>query len=308
MSSARLRLPKATSSLKHRLAERGVDKGLLLLIPAMVVALALFVYPFSYGVGLTVQPTADTTEDWGGGIFANYVAFFSDPFLFDTIWITLRLALPVTLFSLLVAIPIAYKTRNEFRGKRTLLTILVLPITLGAVLTSQGLLIFAGRSGWLNNILMSIGIIQEPLALTMNYTGVFLSLFITGFPFTYLLVSAYLSGIDPNLEAAARTLGAGWRPRFTRIVLPLMLPGIATTFILSFVMAFSVFPSARLVGDALGETRVLSLVMYRAFGDQNDYPMAATIAVMLGVVELVVVAIVLVLRSLVYRGHSGGKG
>ncbi len=293
---------------RHRLAERGIDKGLLLLVPALVVAIVLFVYPFAYGLGLTFQPSAKMQDEWGHTPFANYIAFFSDPFLFDTIWITLRLALPVALLNVLVSIPIAYKLRPQFRGKRTLLMILVLPVTLGAVLTSQGLIIFAGRSGWINQFLTGIGVIHDPLVLTMNYTGVFLSLVITGFPFAFLLVSSYLSGIDPNLEAAARTLGAGWLSRFTRVVFPLLLPGLATTFILTFVLAFSVFPSARIVGDPLGETRVMSLVLYRAFGDQNDYQLTATLAVMLGVVELIVVAIVLFGRSLVYRGHSGGKG
>lgn len=293
---------------RHGLAERGIDKGLLLLVPALVVAVILFVYPFLYGLGLTFQPSEKIRSQWGDNPFANYLAFFKDPFLFDTVWITMRLALPVAVLNVLASIPIAYKLRPQFRGKRTLLTILVLPVTLGAVLASQGLIIFAGPAGWINQFLQGIGLIDDPLTLTMNYTGVFLSLIITGFPFAFLLVSSYLSGIDPNLESAARTLGAGWWQRFSRVVFPLLLPGLATTFILTFVLAFSVFPSARIVGDPLGETRVMSLVLYRAFGDQNDYQLAATLAVMLGVVELIVVGIVLFGRSLAYRGHSGGKG
>ena len=141
-----------------------------------------------------------------------------------------------------------------------------------------------------------------------NYLGVMFSLVITGFPFAFLLISSYLSGIDPTLESAAKTLGAGWWERFRRITLPLLAPGLATTFILTFVLAFSVFPSARLVGDAMGSTRVMSLMAFRAFGEQNDYPMASTIALMMGVVELIVVVLVLGGRSLLYRGTTGGKG
>lgn len=299
---------RSTASLQHRLAERGIDKGLLLLLPALAFTIVLFVYPFAYGIGLTVQPTADIQEQWGGGIFANYVAFFSDPFIFDSVWLTMRLALPVALFNVLVSIPVAFKLRRKFRGKRTLTTLLVLPITLGTVLTAQGLLIFAGRQGWLNRFLMEIGITSEPVTLVMNYTGVFLSLVISGFPFAFLLISSYLSGIDPSLEAAATTLGASWGQRFRRIILPLLAPGLATTFILTFVLAFSVFPSARLVGDATGDTRVMALMAYRAFGEQINYPMASTIAVMMGVVELVIIALVLLWRSTLYKGSTGGKG
>jgi len=299
---------RSTASLRHRLAERGIDASLWLMVPALVFALALFVYPFSYGIGLTFQPGLATQERWGGGVFANYVAFFRDPFVFDSVWITMRLALPAALFNVLASIPVALVLRRKFRGKRFMTSVLVLPITLGTVLTAQGLLIFAGRQGWLNRTLMSIGLIDEPLQLVNNYVGVMFSLIITGFPFAFLLVSSYLSGIDPSLDAAARTLGAGWWQRFRRITLPLLAPGLATTFILTFVLAFSVFPSARLVGDAMGSTRVMSLMAFRAFGEQNDYAMASTIALMMGVVELVVVAIVLAWRSLFYKGSTGGKG
>ncbi|HLS75007.1 MAG TPA: ABC transporter permease [Actinomycetaceae bacterium] len=299
---------RSTASLQHRLAERGIDRSLLMLVPAVVFVLVLFIYPFAYGIGLTVQPSAAIQERWGGGIMANYVAFFSDPFFRDSIWITMRLALPAALFNVLAAIPVAFKLRGRFRGKRFLTTLLVLPIALGTVLTAQGLLIFAGRQGWLNRFLLDVGIISEPLTLVMNYTGVFLSLVISGFPFAFLLISSYLSGIDPSLESAATTLGASWSQRFRRIIMPLLAPGLATTFILTFVLAFSVFPSARLVGDATGETRVMALMAYRAFGEQIDYPMASTVAILMGVVELVVIAIVLLWRSTLYKGSTGGKG
>jgi len=307
-SIGRAKAGGSTASLRHRLAERGIDKSLLMLVPAMVFAVALFVYPFSYGIGLTFQPTPATQERWGAGIFSNYTAFFKDTFVFESVWLTMRLALPAALFNVLASIPVAFKLRHRFRGKKLLTILLVLPITLGTVLTAQGLLIFAGRQGWLNRLLMQTGLIDQPLALVNNYLGVFFSLVISGFPFAFLLISSYLSGIDPSIEAAAKTIGADWKQRFRRVTLPLLAPGLATTFILTFVLAFSVFPSARLVGDAMGSTRVMALMAYRAFGEQTDYPMASTIAMMMGVVELIVVAIVLMWRSFLYKGSTGGKG
>jgi len=308
MTSIATKPPKSSASLKHRLAERGIDARLWLLLPAIALALGLFVYPFAYGFGLTVQPLSSTVDTYGGGIFANYVAFFKDSFVFDSVWITLRLALPAALFNVVASIPLALKLRRRFPGKRTLQALLVLPITLGTVLTAQGLLIFLGRQGWLNRFLVDAGIVDEPVQFVNNYLGVFLSLVISGLPFAYLLISSYLSGIDPVLESAAQTLGAGWGARFRRITLPLLAPGLATTFILTFVLAFSVFPSARLVGDASGSTRVLALMAYRSFAEQLDYSMASTIAILMGVVELIVVAIVFFGRSFLYRGSTGGKG
>ncbi|QNE22040.1 sugar ABC transporter permease [Kribbella qitaiheensis] len=287
---------------RHRLAERGVDRRLWLLLPATVFVLVLFIYPFVYGLSLSFQPMN------GGGVFANYQKFFSDAYQRDTIVTTLRIALPAALLNVLAAVPIAFRMRGRFRGKRLMTTVLVIPITLGTVLTAQGLLNFLGPTGWFNRVLMGIGLADDPIRLTNNYWGVFFSLIITGFPFAFLLVLSYLSGIDPTLERAAATLGASRSQRFRRITLPLLAPGLATTFLLTFVLAFSVFPSAVLVGNPAGSTRVISLAAYQAAYEQYDYAYASAIAMIMGAVELVVVAVVLVWRSRLYTGSTGGKG
>jgi len=288
--------------LRHRLAERGVDIQLLLLVPAIIFVLGLFIYPFLYAFGLSFQPTK------GGGPLADYQRFFGDAFQRDTIWKTLRLALPAALLNVLASVPIAYRMRGRFRGKRLITTLLVVPITLGTVLTAEGLLNFLGPAGWFNRIVMGLGLTQEPVRLINNYWGVFFSLVITGFPFAFLLILSYLSGIDPTLERAAATLGADWRARFRRITLPLLAPGLATTFVLTFVLAFSVFPSAILVGSPQGETRVISIAAYQAAYEQYDYPFASAIAMIMGVVELLVLSLVLLWRSRLYTGSTGGKG
>ncbi|BCJ48630.1 ABC transporter permease [Actinoplanes sp. NBRC 14428] len=289
------------TALRHRLADRGVDRNLLLLLPAAGFVVVLFVYPFLYGIGLSLRPPE-------GGPLGAYRRFLTDPYLRDTVTTTLGLSLPAALLNVLASVPIAYRMRGRYRGKRVLTTLLVLPITLGTVLTAQGLLNFLGPTGWFNRALLGAGLIDEPVRLTHNYWGVFLSLVITGFPFAFLLVSSYLSGIDPTLERAAATLGANARQRFRRITLPLLAPGLATTFCLSFVLAFSVFPSAVLVGDPAGETRVISIAAYEAAYVQYDYVLASALAVIMGVVELVVIGLVLGWRALLYTGSTIGKG
>ena len=127
----------------------------------------------------------------------------------------------------------------------------MLPITLGTVLVAEGLLNYLGPQGWFSRTLMLFGIIDSPVKLTNNYWGVFASLIITGFPFTFLLTLSYVTGIDPALEQAAATLGAGAWQRFRHIFLPLLVPGLAIAFCLSFVQAFAVFPS----GDPAGRAR-----------------------------------------------------
>lgn len=284
--------------LSQRLAVRGLDGLTLLVVPAAVFLVLTFVYPFLYGLVLSFRPKQ-------GGALANYARFFSDPFLYQTIWTTLVLSLPVTLLNLLLAVPIAFRVRL-MRRQRVLTTILVVPITLGTVLVAEGLLNYLGPQGWFNRTLMAFGLISQPVRLLHNYWGVFLSLLITGFPFTFLLTLSYLSGVDPALEQAAATLGAGPRQRFRRVLLPLLLPGLAITFCLSFVQAFSVFPSAVLLGAPAGPTRVISIAAYQAAFEEYDYSLASAIAMLMGLVELVIVAAVLGGRGLLYRGPAGG--
>ncbi len=287
--------------LRTCLRERGVDGVTLLMLPAVLFVLALFVYPFLYGLYLSFTPAK-------GSALANYARFFSDPFLYDTIGTTLLIAVPVALLNVAAAIPVALRVRL-MRRQRLITAVLVIPITLGTVLVAEGLLIYLGPIGWVNRVLLGIGLVSHPIRLVHNYWGVFLSLVITGFPFTFLLVLSYVTGIDPSLENAGAVLGARARARFARILLPLLVPGLTITLALSFVQAFSVFPSAVLVGAPAGSTRVISIAAYQAAFEQYDDSMASAIAMLMAGVQVVIVVALLALRGLVYRGPAAtGKG
>ena len=287
--------------LRQRLAANGIDGTTLLLIPAILFTLALFVYPALYGLWLSLRPMK-------GDFLANYQRFFADPFLYDTIFKTLEIAIPVTLVNIVVAVPLALEVRH-LRWQRLLTTILVVPITLGTVLTAEGMLNYLGPLGWLNRGLELAGIIGEPLRLLHNYWGLFISQAILGFPFAFLLTLSYVTGIDPSLENAAAVLGAGPRQRFRAILLPLLASGLATTFCLSFVQVFSVYPSAVLVGAPAGATRVMAIAAYHAAYEEYDYSMGSAIAIIMAVVQVVIVVLVLKGQSRLYRGPAAaGKG
>lgn len=283
------------------LAHRGIDSVTLLVLPAAIFTVALFVYPFLYGLVLSFQPK---DANWLG----NYKTFFSDPFLYTTITKTLWLALPATFINIIASVPVAMRVRL-MRRQRLLTTILVVPITLGTVLIAEGLLNYLGPQGWLNRVLLGLGLVSSPIRLVHNYWGTLISLIISGFPFTFLLTLSYVTGIDPSLEQAAATLGAKPWQRFRHIFLPLLVPGFAITFSLTFVQMFSVFPSAVLLGEPAGATRVISIAAYTAAFEQYNDSMAAAIAMIMGAVQFVIVAVVLGLRGVFYRGPAGsGKG
>jgi putative spermidine/putrescine transport system permease protein len=280
----------------------GADRAPWLVAPAALLMLSLFIYPFAYGLWLSFAPKE-------GGALANYAQFFANERLWGTIGTTLKLALPATIINVGIALPIAYRMRVRKPGQRWITTALVVPITLGTVLVADGMLTYFGPRGWLAQTLQALGLYNGPIHLTHNYWGVLISLVVSGFPFAFLLLLSYVTGIDPVLSRAAATLGAGPWQQFRQIYLPLLLPGIAMCFCLAFVQAYSVFPSAVLLGSPAGPTRVISIAAYEAAFEQYNYSLASAIAMMMALVQLIVVLAVLGLRQLVYRGPvTGGKG
>ncbi len=285
-------------SLRASLARQGLDGVTLLVLPAALFIVALFIYPFLYGLVLSFEPKV-------GGWLANYAKFFSEPFLYTTISKTLLIAIPVTVLNVALSVPVALRVRLIAKPK-LLTTILVIPITLGTVLVAEGMLNYMGPRGWFNRALLEFGLSSSPIRLIHNYWGVFLSLVITGFPFTFLLTLSYVTGVDPGLEQAGAMLGARSWDRFRTILLPLLVPGILITFCLSFVQAFSVFPSALLLGEPAGSTRVISIAAYTAAFEEYDASMASAIAMIMAAVQVAIVVALLAAQSLVYRGPAGG--
>jgi putative spermidine/putrescine transport system permease protein len=265
--------------------------AMLFLLPSLLYVVAMFVYPFLYGVYASLQPLKG--EAWG---LKNYVAFFSDPYQYRTIKTTFALAIPNSVVVVLVALFLAYGMRRGIWLERTITTILVLPISLGVIFLSEGILGFYGTNGWLNQMLLGAGIITEPLELTHNFTGVILSLFMQQFPFCFLMLLGYISGIDPSLESSARMLGAGPWTVFRRVMLPLIAPGVVIAFALVFVMSFAVFPSAVMVGQPAGSTRSIAIAAYQEAFEQYDMSYASAIAVIMGLCQLLAIIVIVFIR------------
>lgn len=287
------------------LGERSEFDGLALvcLLPSLVYVLALFVYPFLYGIYLSLHPLKLARFS-----LANYATFFTDPYQYSTVWITFRLAIPNAVVVSAVALWLAYGMRRGIWLERTITTVLILPISLGVILLSEGILGFYGANGWLNQALLAAGIVTEPLELTHNYIGVILSLFMQQFPFCFLMLLGYISGIDPSLEGSARTLGATPWIVFRRVMLPLIAPGLAIAFALVFVMSFAVFPSALMLGQPSGATRSIAIAAYQQAFEQYDMSYASAIAVIMGLCQLAALVAIVLIRGRLASGATIGVG
>lgn len=277
--------------------------AILCLTPSLLYVIFMFVYPFLYGLYVSLQPMKGSA--WS---VKNYVAFFSDPYQYATIATTFALAIPNSVIVVLVALFMAYGMRRGIWLERTITTILVLPISLGVIFLSEGILGFYGTNGWLNQMLIGAGLFHEPLELTHNFIGVTLSLFMQQFPFCFLMLLGYISGIDPSLESSARMLGAGPWTVFRRVMLPLIAPGLAIAFALVFVMSFAVFPSAVMVGQPAGSTRTISIAAYQQAFEQYDMSYASAIAVIMGICQLAALIVIVLVRRQMTIATTMGVG
>src|ERR1700759_320458 len=145
--------------------------AMVCIVPSLLYVLCMFVYPFLYGLYLSLRP-----QKIPGFSLANYFAFFSDPYQYGTVWITFSLAIPNTVVVVLLSLVMAYGMRRGFFMERTVTPFLILPISLGVILLSEGILGFYGSQGWFNQILIGLGLVSEPFILTHNYIGVMLAL------------------------------------------------------------------------------------------------------------------------------------
>lgn len=174
--------------------------------------------------------------------------------------LSLRVAAVSVLFSLPVAIAIAYGlARVNFPGKSLIDALVHLPLVLPPVVVGFALLVLFGRHGPVGSVLDRwFGIV-----FAFRWTGAALASAIMGFPLMVRAIRLSIDGIDHRLETAARTLGASRPWVFLSITLPLALPGIATGVMLSFARGLGEFGATiTFVSNIPGETQTLPLAIY----------------------------------------------
>ncbi len=195
-------------------------------------------------------------------------------------WQALALSLRVGLLSVVGALPFALAlawllSRKRFAGRLLLETLLFLPLILPPVVTGYALLALFGTHGPIGRALGTFGIV-----VAFRWTGAVIAAAIMGFPLLVLSIRVAFDNVDRGLEAAAETLGAGpWR-RFTTIVLPLSLRGIAAGCVLAFARAFGEFGATiSFVSNIPGETRTLPIAIYELLNTPGGMPGVHRLAV-----------------------------
>jgi putrescine transport system permease protein len=222
--------------------------------------------------------------------FANYQFIFSDALYVKTYISSIKYAFITTILCLAIGYPFAYfMARSPKHLQPMLLMLIMLPFWTSFLLRIYAWKTLLVSNGVINNILMSLGIISEPLAMMNNSFSLLIGMVYSYLPFMILPLYANLSKLDLRYLEAAADLGTSPFKAFWLITVPLSKAGIIAGSMLVFIPAVGEFVIPELLGGP--STLMIGRVLWDEFFSNNDWPMAAAVAVVMIGLILVPMAI-----------------
>lgn len=257
--------------------------------PALLVFLGLVIIPLGMTVLLSFY-------DWGQykGIvpdftLKNWIEVFTDSYFFEIFMRTFRIAFLVTLAAIVIGVPEAYiLNRMSPAWRSAFLLVIIGPLLVSVVARTLGWALLLGSTGLVNQGLIALGLIKTPLEFMFTETGVVIALIHVLIPFMILAVWASLQRLDPQIENAALSLGAGRLTIWRRVILPQIVPGILSGSIIVFALAASAFASPAIIGGR--RLKVASTLAYDEFLNTLNWPLGAAVATLL-LVALVLITV-----------------
>jgi len=213
----------------------------LLVIPALAAMLAFYFFPLARVLWISV------TEPRPG--LDNYALLLTSASVHRMLLVTARLCVITTIVTLLLGYVVAY-AMAQARGRqlRWLTFFVLLPLWVSVLVRAFAWVTLLRGNGLVNQGLLALGVIGEPLALVRNELGVAVGMIHYMIPFAVLPLYANMQGIDLRLVAAARGLGASPRQAFLRVFLPLSLPGLVGAGMLVFIFSLGFYVTPAILG------------------------------------------------------------
>jgi len=253
----------------------------LLGLPALVLLGIGFVLPIWNLLLLSL-----TGETGGPASLRLYVAFFTDGYNLDILWVTLKISLITTVISLVLAFPVALYMRQVSPLARSVIAFLLLsPLLTSVVVRTLAWVFLLGPRGVLNTGLTELGFL--PVRLLYNEIGVVIGLVHVFFGYMVLSLMTSLLKLDDNLLLAAQNLGASQWKILAKIVIPLSLPGILAGSVLVFTLSASTYATPALLGGT--GTKMMAPEVYDLAVNNLLWDEAATYATVLCLMSAIVV-------------------
>lgn len=210
--------------------------------PLLLYLLFFYLYPVAAMLARSFQGPQGLTLEF-------YARLFDSPAYTRIFWGTVKLSVVTTVWTLLLAYPLAYCMAQASRLRAGIMIALVLvPFWTSVLVRSYAWMVLLGREGIINQLLINLSLREAPLELLYTRFAVYLAMIHILLPFMVLPLYSVLSGLDRNLIRAADGLGASPRRIFRHIVLPLSLPGVAAGCLLVFILALGFYITPALVG------------------------------------------------------------
>jgi len=211
-------------------------------MPAVLVVGVLYLLPILWLAVVSFGGPGPLTVKW-------YVQIFGSDSIRNMLWTTVRIVAVTTIVSLLLGYLVAYAMAQMGERQRLLLTLCVLvPFWLSVLVRALAWLILLRNNGLVNEGLLALGVVDEPLALVRNELGVVIGMIHYMLPYAIPPLYTNMHGIDRRLVAAARGLGAGPFGAFRRVFLPLSMPGIVGAGVLVFVFSLGFYITPAILG------------------------------------------------------------
>lgn len=273
--------------------------------------LALFLVPFIIVLKISLSdtalaippytPTLDFGAGWqgvkdfvGGLDFENFTFLTTDDLYWKAYLSSVRIALIATTLTLLVGYPIAYgMARAPEHWRATLMLLVILPFWTSFLIRVYSWMGILSGEGYLNQFLLWIGLISEPLTILNTPVAVYIGIVYTYLPFMILPVYAALERMDGSLLEAAEDLGCSRLTAFWLITIPLSKNGIIAGCFLVFIPTIGEFVIPSLLGGS--QTLMIGKVLWEEFFNNRDWPVASAVAVIL--LLILIIPIILFQRN-----------
>ena len=236
---------------------------------------------------LVAQPPFSDFFDWSGSTgrrvlatLDNYRFLLEDQLYLVSYLNSIKIALISTGLCLLLGFPMAYAiARSPYPLRNLLLLLVILPFWTSFLLRVYAWMVMLGKQGLINQLLISLGLIEQPLQMLYTDWAVYLGIVYTYVPFMILPLYATLEKLDPDLHEAAADLGARRHQVFLDITLPLAMPGIIAGCLLVFIPALGEYVIPALLGGL--DSLMIGRTLYDEFFVNRDWPLASAVAVVL---------------------------
>jgi putative spermidine/putrescine transport system permease protein len=247
-----------------------VSPAALCALGLMAAMAAVFQFSLRAYVPGSLEPGGFTLANFAGLLKPLYGRVF-----FDTVWICFVTAA----CTLVIGYPVAYalvRAKSAFL-KSAILIVVVTPLFLGEVVRTYSWIVVLGNNGFLNAMLLKLGLVERPLQMMFTAFGVIAALVHVTLPIMVIMLAAALSHIDRDYERAAESLGAGPVRTFVTVTLPLSTPGIVAGVTTAFAWTFSAFATPQLIGG--GRVNMVSNLVYQLGFASFNFPFAASLSV-----------------------------